>query len=320
MKFLKIKNVIRILYINIFVLLFSLSISLAQDNAGVASQNFKETANNITNNVLTSAATLLITAAFVLFFYGVVVFILGRVSSAGDLKDIEKGKQFMLWGLIALFVMVSVWGIIKLAQDLLDIKGGEIKIQTVSFATQSSLSQSSSNNENTNPVKGSFNTINPNTNPSTSDAKLIDQYLNQYKCLPVGVVSIGSTYDAGFDSPYVVAFQQANNIPATGIIDKNTWDAFKSGNAKSCPDKSSERPLVVPGTTLNYQTANLIDKYLNQYNCFSTGYVNSIGITYDKLDSEYIKNFQRANNLTVDGKIGDATWKAFDSSTAKSCE
>ena len=64
---------------------------------------------------------------------GTEMFIYSRVSGKGDLKDLEKGKEFMVWGLAALFVMVSVWGIIKLAQDLLGIKGSNIDIQPVSF-------------------------------------------------------------------------------------------------------------------------------------------------------------------------------------------
>ncbi|MEN9338636.1 MAG: hypothetical protein RI945_361 [Candidatus Parcubacteria bacterium] len=96
-------------------------------------ENFKKFGDNITNNLFTSFGTLLMTAAFVLFIYGLVVFVLGRISEKGDLKDLEKGKSFMLWGLIALFVMVSSWGIIRLAQDLLDIKGNNIDLKPVSF-------------------------------------------------------------------------------------------------------------------------------------------------------------------------------------------
>ncbi len=107
-KLLKSLNVFKISFL-LFILSLCLKIgrALAQDNAAQSTNNFKETANNIVNNVLTSAGTLLMTAAFILFFYGVVMFIYGRVTNKGDLKELEKGKQFMLWGLIALFVMVS---------------------------------------------------------------------------------------------------------------------------------------------------------------------------------------------------------------------
>lgn len=133
MKINNFKKVIKSISIFLFILLLNLNLSFAQDNAKVATQNFKETADNLTNNVLTSAGTLLMTAAFVVFFYGVVIFIYQRAMGK-DGNDLKKGKEFMVWGLIALFVMVSVWGIIKLAQGLLDVESNEIKIQPVKFA------------------------------------------------------------------------------------------------------------------------------------------------------------------------------------------
>ncbi len=42
------------------------------------------------------------------FFWGIAKFIL----AAGDEKKLADGKQFMIWGVIAMFVMVSLWGII----------------------------------------------------------------------------------------------------------------------------------------------------------------------------------------------------------------
>ncbi len=47
--------------------------------------------------------------AFVLFFYGMAKFIL----AAGDAKEIVAGKQFMIYGVLALFVLVSFWGIMN---------------------------------------------------------------------------------------------------------------------------------------------------------------------------------------------------------------
>ena len=115
------KNIIKTIIISLSVFLLEITNSFAQtDNGLQGSLNFKEAANNITNNVLTSATTLLMTGAFVLFFYGIVRFIYDR--SNGDDTRLEKDKEAMLWGLIALFVMVSTWGIIKLFQSYLGIQ------------------------------------------------------------------------------------------------------------------------------------------------------------------------------------------------------
>ena len=44
-----------------------------------------------------------------IFFRGLAKFIL----NAGDSKSHEEGKELIIWGLISLFVMVSVWGILR---------------------------------------------------------------------------------------------------------------------------------------------------------------------------------------------------------------
>ncbi len=60
---------------------------------------------------------ILITLALVVFFWGLVRYLM----SAGGKGGHDKGKQLMIWGLVSLFVMVSVWGIVRLAQDALGI-------------------------------------------------------------------------------------------------------------------------------------------------------------------------------------------------------
>ncbi len=47
--------------------------------------------------------------ALVFFFWGTAQFIL----NAGDTKTRDEGKNKMLWGIVALFVMVSIYGILR---------------------------------------------------------------------------------------------------------------------------------------------------------------------------------------------------------------
>ncbi|MEK7175867.1 MAG: hypothetical protein AAB695_00640 [Patescibacteria group bacterium] len=47
--------------------------------------------------------------ALLVFFKGLAAFI----AKSGDEKSHAEGKNLMIWGLIALFVMVSIWGIIS---------------------------------------------------------------------------------------------------------------------------------------------------------------------------------------------------------------
>ena len=51
--------------------------------------------------------------SLVIFFWGLAKFIL----NAGDEKTHEDGKRLMFWGIIALFVMASIWGIIAFLQS-----------------------------------------------------------------------------------------------------------------------------------------------------------------------------------------------------------
>lgn len=51
----------------------------------------------------------MMTAALLVFLYG--IFILMFVGGANE-ESRSKGKKFMFWGIISLFVMVSVWGLV----------------------------------------------------------------------------------------------------------------------------------------------------------------------------------------------------------------
>lgn len=73
--------------------------------------------------------------ALLAFFWGLFKFI----SKAGDSKTHAEGRQFMLWGVIALFVMVSVWGLVRFIQQNLGIQGGGIfRIEDLNSRTGSS--------------------------------------------------------------------------------------------------------------------------------------------------------------------------------------
>ncbi|MCK9352134.1 MAG: hypothetical protein WCT49_02790 [Candidatus Paceibacterota bacterium] len=50
--------------------------------------------------------------AILFFFYGLAVYIL----KAGDPEKAAEGKSIMIWGILALFVMVSIYGIIGFLQ------------------------------------------------------------------------------------------------------------------------------------------------------------------------------------------------------------
>ena len=52
------------------------------------------------------------------FFWGIAMYVL----SAGSEDKVKKSKSIMIYGVIAIFVMSSLWGIIKLIGDNLNIQ------------------------------------------------------------------------------------------------------------------------------------------------------------------------------------------------------
>jgi hypothetical protein len=84
------------------------------------------TGNNLSSliamagNILNSLIPLLIALAVVVFFWGLVQYVLKSGGEGGG-----NGRSIMIAGLVALFVMVSVWGIVRLAQNTLGVSGGQ---------------------------------------------------------------------------------------------------------------------------------------------------------------------------------------------------
>ncbi len=67
------------------------------------------------NSIVGTLIPLLMAIALVVFFWGLIKYI----SNSG--KGYQEGKNIMIAGLASLFVMVSVWGIVNLAQSALGI-------------------------------------------------------------------------------------------------------------------------------------------------------------------------------------------------------
>lgn len=64
----------------------------------------------LVNTFLNALIGLFITLAVIAFFYGLVKYLFFKSG------DAQEGIKLMLWGVIAIFVMVSIWGIIRLLQ------------------------------------------------------------------------------------------------------------------------------------------------------------------------------------------------------------
>ncbi len=80
------------------------------------------------SELLNIATPLVVALALLFFFWGLAMYIL----NAGNEEKKAEGKNIMIWGIIALFIMVSVFGIVKVLQDTFDIKSSsDVKIPQV---------------------------------------------------------------------------------------------------------------------------------------------------------------------------------------------
>jgi len=88
-------------------------------------QNFSELINNtIIRGILRPIVPFLIGLAVVVFIYGVLIIVL---SEGGEKK--EDGKKFMFWGIIGIFVMVSVWGLVAIMSSTFQLNNEAQTIQ-----------------------------------------------------------------------------------------------------------------------------------------------------------------------------------------------
>jgi hypothetical protein len=79
-------------------------------------------------SILALLIPILIALALVIFFWGLVMYIW---AGGGD-EAKKQGRNIMIAGLVSLFVMVSVYGIISLAQNALGI-GSDTNIEVPKF-------------------------------------------------------------------------------------------------------------------------------------------------------------------------------------------
>lgn len=68
--------------------------------------------------IVSSLIPIMIVLAVLAFFWGVVKF----VAHADDEKQIAEGREIMVWGLVGLFVLVGLWGIVGYLQTTLGLK------------------------------------------------------------------------------------------------------------------------------------------------------------------------------------------------------
>ena len=74
----------------------------------------------VMRNIVGAALPVVIALAVILFFWGLAMFIL----HSGDETKRSEGRQIMIWGIITLFVMISVWGLVAVIATTFSITAG----------------------------------------------------------------------------------------------------------------------------------------------------------------------------------------------------
>lgn len=69
--------------------------------------------------IVNTLIPIMMALAVLAFFWGLVKYI----ANASDEAAKESGKNLMIWGMIALFVMVALWGILGWVQSQLGLSG-----------------------------------------------------------------------------------------------------------------------------------------------------------------------------------------------------
>ena len=68
-------------------------------------------------SLITSTIPVMVGVAMVVFFWGIVKFVYASQDAHGH----AEGKELIGWGLVAIFILVSVWGILAVMRSSLGL-------------------------------------------------------------------------------------------------------------------------------------------------------------------------------------------------------
>lgn len=93
----------------------------SRQTCNLSNPAFKDILCLITKTINDSIIPLIFALATVMFIWGVVKFF---IINADEEAKREQGKQYMIWGIIALAVMLSVWGLVGVLKNTFHIDVG----------------------------------------------------------------------------------------------------------------------------------------------------------------------------------------------------
>ncbi len=116
-------------YTKILSVVLLTALPVVSQAQGVDFTYLEEALGQVTN-LVAQLIPLAIALGLLFFIWGLVQFI----AASGSEEAKEEGKRRMVWGIIALFVIVAVWGLVGLLADLSGVElGAVISIPDTSF-------------------------------------------------------------------------------------------------------------------------------------------------------------------------------------------
>jgi len=94
-------------------LLTSFFISPAALHAAIRTDNFENLVRDLSSHIIGPLFILVLGGILVVFLFGLAKFIF----SLGNAEDADEGKDLMFWGIIALFVAFSFWGLVTIISN-----------------------------------------------------------------------------------------------------------------------------------------------------------------------------------------------------------
>ena len=111
--------------ISLFLLIIPMTLVKA-GNSGIG------TAIDNIGKLVNALVPIAIGFAVLFFFWGLAKYIL----NAGDEEKKKEGRSIMIWGVIALFIMVSIWGIVSVLADTFGVKNDqELMVPSITLPT-----------------------------------------------------------------------------------------------------------------------------------------------------------------------------------------
>jgi len=291
---------------------------------------------NINNNIGANLVILLSSVAFILFLFGLVRFIYDR--SNGDDTRLQKDKEAMGWGLVALFVLVSIWGIIKMFQGFLGIQNsGDINLPKICPNGVCEKSGVSTNSGGGIKTGGDFNNPIKKLDVTTLDGAYNIENIRMWN-LPLKEGMVGNQVetaqlqkflnekantslivDGKFDpstTAAVKAFQRANALAQDGVVGDSTKAVilYVYMNAQPGVDTyyvNDWPKIMTSGQSTDDNTTSMVSRLqlflLGQgYDLGKTG-VQGIDGVYGGETAKAVVQFQAKYFLKEDNFVGPST-------------